>query len=400
MYIYNLSVLFVVIILVLKRVNILSPSYLLLAFNSLYTYSIYFGHYFDYSLLPLLNDSNLVNWHMYISSSVNIAIGISYLVFFKKLKYISLSKRIKISSSFKHVVYLLVYILIGITLSIFGKRYGWDAVSHHHIHGGFASLYFYVRIMYAAMFIYYFILNDKKIDVIFFMMIVLQGVVTIIDGGRTTIAPTLALIIYFLIEKHGLQFKYILFILLVLFIVIFTRALIMKGQLWSSMLSSIFIEGAFGSYASLNVLNLILNGTVKSYTYGLSYIVDPLIWSVPFANENWSIFSNFVHVNFPNGNFTPMGGFYFVAEANAAIPIVGPFLITLIIFSLFAILERRHNKENLFFIAMYVSIGFLFTKVVFGNAIKIFVIYFVSLIIIKFFTKLRITHETRLYNNK
>jgi len=400
MYIYNLSILFVMIILVRKRVNLLSPSYLLLAFNSLYTYSIYFGHNFNYGALSLLDNLNLVNWHMNISSSVNIALGLSYLVFFKKLKYINLSKKNKVFTSFNHIIYVLVYILIGIALSVFGNRYGWDAVSHYHMHSKLASLYFYGRIMYAAMFIYYFVHKYKKLDIVFFIMIVLQIVVTMIDNGRTTIVPTLALIMYFLIEKHGFKFKYLFFILLSFLIMLITRALIMEGSLVTAMLSSIFIEGAFGSYSSLNVLNIILNGTIKSYTYGLSYIIDPIIWSIPFSDTNLTFFKKFVSLNFSNISFTPMGGFYFVAEANAAIPIIGPFLITLIISSFFAILERKYNKENLFFIAMYVSVGFLFTKIIFGNAIKIFVIYFASLIVINFFTTLRIKRETRFYNNK
>lgn len=382
---YVLSIAFPLSILGFKKVNILSPAYILLAFNTLYSMVIILGSHLNYDRLPLLGEEDLTIIHTYISISVNIALGLAYLVFFKKNKYV---QNFKIKYNWN--LFIIIYIGIFLFLTINGKRYGWDAVSHGLAHGGLASLYFYIRIFFAAMLIYYFI-NNKKITKLFYILVLLQIIVTIIDGGRTTIIPTFACMIYIFIERNGFKTIYFIFLVLVILLMLLTRALIMKSDsIFSNMISSILIEGAFGSYSSLNVLNLILHGDIKNYTFGLSYIYDPIIWSIPFANTQMTFFKQFISENFQNINFTPMGGFYFVAEANAAIPIVGPFLIVLIIFSCFAILERKHNKESLFFIAMYVSVGFLFAKIIFGNAIKIFVIYFTSLIIINFFVKLRI----------
>ena len=83
MIIYNLSILLVLITLHIKKVNILSPAYFLLLFNTLYTYAIYFGRYLNIDLMPLLQDLNLIIIHMYISASVNIALMLAYIVFFK-----------------------------------------------------------------------------------------------------------------------------------------------------------------------------------------------------------------------------------------------------------------------------------------------------------------------------
>lgn len=394
--IYILSITFPLLVLLYKKVNILSPAYVFLAFHTLYTFIIILSADLNYDRLPLLGKEDLIIVHTYISISVNIALGMAYLVFFKKLIYVQKT----VQSYHNWNLFFITYLVVFLFLVILGEKYGWHAVSHGLAYGGLASLYFYVRIFFAAMLVIYFI-KHREVTKLFYLLVLAQLIVTIIDGGRTTIIPTFALIIYFFITRNGLKIKYLIALVLGIFFMLVTRALIMKSDsIILNIISSIMIEGAFGSYSSLNVLDLLLNKNVEHYTYGLSYFVDPLIWSIPFADTSITFFKQFISSNFQNIDFTPMGGFYFIAESNSAFPYVGPFLVTLIFFCFFAILERKHNKETFFFISIYVSIGFLFSKVVFGNGIKIFVIYFISLWVISILLRIRMKHEARLYNNK
>lgn len=98
----------------------------------------------------------------------------------------------------------------------------------------------------------------------------------------------------------------------------------------------LFIEGTYGSYMNLQVYDLVTTGH-SAYTFFLNYLVDPVVFLVPrplvallgFDKDSFTIFTNWITQASPDlaEPFAPYGGFFYVAEASAALPYVGPAIV-------------------------------------------------------------------------
>jgi hypothetical protein len=263
------------------------------------------------------------------------------------------------------------------------------------------SIVFYVKLLFLSLSLFYLANYGLKG---FSIVFITQILIMIEDGGRTTFFPMFILVISLILMKYKLTVPKkiynkmalnLFFIFLLLTIsVLFSRALIMTNvdNIYIAMLSSLFIEGVMGSYPSLQTLDAIVNHGYNSYTYGLSYILDPFLWIYPSATirDEYAIFEQFKSNIEPilSEKFAPMGGFYFISEANAMFPVLGPILITSVFAFVNIVIERKKRRNKELYFVYFSTVGLLFTKAIFGNIIKLFIVsllcyYFINFIINK-----------------
>jgi hypothetical protein len=151
----------------------------------------------------------------------------------------------------------------------------------------------------------------------------------------------------------------------------------------------IIVEGDMGSYSTMQSIYAIQHhgGTELPYTFGGSYVVDPILWLLPRGGKTGaahSFYDNWIQsisVLLPD-NFSPMGGAYFISEAVAAFSYLGPFVVALGFAFLLILMERNKQRWYPVYLAFTVTIGLLFVKMVFGNAFKLF---FVQMVFLSFF---------------
>lgn len=361
-------------------------------FSFLYNSSLYLSLYendlFD---LALIEDRSLVLLHVKMSSFLNFFAA--FFVYFRngfRGFYAYQEVRVYSVLSRFNFFYLFFYFLFSFLLLYYGSDYGWHAYSHG-FSGGFAtSLYFYLRLFFSAMLVFY--VMKSGFNIFFIPMFFIFLLVTFVDGGRTAALPAMAFLGYIYVSKSKNTLEIILISFSLFSLMIIVRAFYMSHyeSLLAAAYDSIIIEGVMGAYGSLQVLDVIVKGQVENYTYLLSYIYDPFVWIVPFSEGSFKFFDFFIESNFSAYSlerFSPMGGFYFLAEANAGIPYFGGFLV-LFFFLFFSIfLERRQQFYPFLFAAFYLGVGFLFVKTNFGNAVKISVIYFCFFVFLDFFQK-------------
>jgi hypothetical protein len=101
----------------------------------------------------------------------------------------------------------------------------------------------------------------------------------------------------------------------------------------------LFVEGTYGSYMNLQVYDIF--HSLHAYpTYFLNYIIDPIVFFIPriffltfgLEKNSFTIFNTWIasHSGALIEEFSPYGGFFYVAEASAAMPYVGPPIVAFI----------------------------------------------------------------------
>jgi hypothetical protein len=221
---------------------------------------------------------------------------------------------------------------------------------------------------------------------------VLQILVMMVDGARTTFFSILAITInIYALKQHKIKLSrkfvaYGTFIIGIL-LVIFARAIIMKGD--NNGINSIIIEGEAGSYMVLQSIYGYTNKLISNYTWGLSYIVDPLIYIFTKGDirENLLFFNQWSNslAFYLSDNFAPMGGFYYIAEGLAFLPIIGPLISTAMFAFITIYIENNKNKHRIIYIVYIATIGVLFSKQLFSNLFTIFItvlIFFLILLLL------------------
>jgi hypothetical protein len=158
------------------------------------------------------------------------------------------------------------------------------------------------------------------------------------------------------------------------------------------MIVPITVEGAMGDYPSLQSIQGVDQLLHPQYTFGASYVVDPLVWLIPQAlgREGLSSFSKWTDslTNVLEDKFAPTGGFYYVSEAVAALSYVGPAIITIIYAAALIWVEKNKNHHRLLYLSWMSTLGLLFIKTQFGNCVKLFLIQILSLYVLLGISKL------------
>lgn len=362
----------------LKNITLLSPYGLFIAFQCLY------------NLTPwilgsiLANDSSTMNIQLLLAASANVAFALAYSVCFRREGFVAcppVPRRIPL----KYFVLTLPLFLFSAVLCFF---YGWHTISTTATGSALNTIAAYMKHLFIAAYlycIYRFGLN-RYVAVLFIELLVLMG----IDGGRTDFLPVIILTVMIWRDTYPQVSGKRLFA--VLFLGIFASigvraAVVQEGQSALVRLSTpITAEGIMGSASATNSIFAMQHSKDPlPYSFGGSYIVDPLLWLLPQSHSavgHGTFLSRWERGVYPHieGEFAPMGGFYYMAEALSDFGWAGPFIVTLMFGTLLARVERVKNRWPLFYLAFASTIGLLFEKVIFGNVFKLFFILYLFLI--------------------
>jgi hypothetical protein len=384
---FLISMLFLFFVAWAREIPLLSTFGIFSLFQFLYNFAPWATAFLgiDTVIFPLLGDLRLAEMQLYLATSANLCFGICFLSFYKRVRLDVVP--ITLESERRRVTFFWTLFPLFLLAAVLSHFYGWNEITaltmdtDGSVAGGMFTVAAYVKYAFVGAYLYY--LYRFGFDKWAGLLLLEHTIVMLIDGARTTYLP-LALFSLIVIgdDKKNEARRGRLYVIAAvgLLLSLVTRALILTGDtsFVEKTFAPVMIEGAMGSYSSLQSLSAIMRGGHLSYTFGLSYLVDPLSWFVPTGpvRDGLSFFQYWVDSISRNLTepYSPMGGFYYMAEASAAFSYAGPGLITSAYGIFLVWIERRKNSIRIFYIAAIPTLGILFVKTIFGNLMKMFII--------------------------
>jgi hypothetical protein len=385
--VFLISTMFLFLVAVIRKIPLLSPYGIFVAFQILYNLApwVTASQGISTPLFTLLGDMHLANVQLYLSASANLCFGLCFLLFYKRVR---LQRPSDNNHSAKVIVFWTIFPLFLITL-VLVHFYGWNKITFltmgadETVAGGMFTVTSYMKYAFISSYLYY--LYRYGFDKFAGMLLAEQTLVMLVDGARTTFLP-IALLTLFVVgdaaQKQTRNVRLYIVAAISIFLSLLTRALILGGNstFAEKVFAPVMIEGTMGDYSALQSLDSIMKGgkAYLHFTYGFSYIIDPILWFLPTGDlrNNLSFFQHWVDGITPylQETYSPMGGFYYAAEATAAFSYAGPAIVTLC-FGLWLVwMERNKNRFRMLYIASLPTLGLLFVKAIFGNLVKIFII--------------------------
>jgi hypothetical protein len=402
------SILFAIWIAIKKQIPPISTYGIFLAFTLLYNVTPFLANRLDLSVAPLLADNDVISTQLLLAASAIVCFGLVFLFGFSRVKFTARQKTIAVARRRNYVVLALPLFLVTCILC---AKYGWHAYSaavdfeDESLGGGLFTLTAYVKYCFVAVYIYY--LYRFDFDKWASILLGENVVVMAIDGGRTTVFPIILLTIMIVYDKsteRKTRRKIYMGLVLAVCVSILVRSVIVQGDsLLLKLVIPIGVEGMMGAYPSLQSIYAVRSIPHPAFTYGISYLLDPIMWLLPQADlrEKFSFlqgWSRHILPVLPDRQFAPMGGFYYLAESIAAFSYLGPALVTTCFALALVSIERMKNKHRLFYFVWTSTIGILFVKTIFGNVFKLFVIQSIAVMIClagtKLWTGVRVTCST------
>lgn len=332
----------------LLRINIFSNYYLFFAFSLLYTLiPLLVSQGIKPSIFVVLSlneRTDLVSTHLAVTALANFfyAFGTYFIYSYCRrlwIKKIQFSRR-SATLTIGDLVVVSIFLILGIILILEGYKYPWLSPKRTDT---INSLMGQGKVILCGLYIY--ILAFYGIGYKTMLMLLMIIVITMFEHSRTSlIAVTFGTLVMAQEEKKistlMLIFTALTATLFFVLIAIY-RTGIQLSNLKSviDMFFPVFVEGSCGSYMNLQVYDL-LNKGGQRYTYFLNYLVDPFVYMLPrpilnansIDKDSLTIFGNWI--TWANGSlyekFAPLGGFFYVAEASAALPYLGPAIVAFV----------------------------------------------------------------------
>jgi hypothetical protein len=390
----------------LRKIRLLSPYGVFIAFQVLYNIfpwaSVSFG--LGSMMFSLLADQSIVNIQLVLSSTANLCFGAVFLFFYKDVRFQE-ADRSALGTSRRNYLWLAAPLFL-ITVALC-EKYGWHQFTFAHyaadsgeILGGMYTVTAYFKFAFVGVYLYY--LYRFGLDKGAWILLAEHIVVLVVDGARATFLPVFLVTMFMLIDKASMRkrLKYVYILALLGFILsMATRALIFEeGSLLEDVAGPVTIEGVMGDYSSLQSIYGVERLPSPSYSYGASYVLDPFIWLIPqsIGRERFLFFNRWTDQLAPilSEEFSPLGGFYYVSEAVAAFSYLGPALVTTVFAFVLVWVDRHKNSHRLLYLAWMPTIGLMFIKVPFDNGFKIFLIQFLIMKTIFLASKVKLTGIT------
>jgi hypothetical protein len=381
------SMLFLLLVARRKRIRLMSPFGLFALFQALYNIVPWALGATEIKTHSLLSDPSLISSQLLLAASANVAFGSAYLFWYRNVPF----PRPPADSTGKPRRFVILLAPLLVLTLILANFYGWNSqgavVNAGGTAGGLYGIASYMKEFMIAAYLYH--LYRFGLNRWAWVLFAANMAIMIVDGARTTGFPIIVLTLMIWssqIEPPKRRRIYWVSLLGVVLLV-GTRSLIVGGEsLTEKALIPVTVEGLMGSYSSLQSIYVLQHNDGKgpAYTYGGSYLIDPVLWLFPQGGgprATPSLFDNWVkHVSgdLPD-DFAPMGGFYFISEAVASFGYIGPFVVAGCYALLLILMERNKRHWYGTYLAFTVTIGLLFVKTIFGNVVKLFVIQVVFL---------------------
>ncbi len=399
-YAFATSVAFLIFVAKIKRIRILSTYGIFILFQILYNVTpwVMLKYGPPQTLFMLLTDGALINLQLWLTSSANVCLGLFFLFLYKRVPFHTINTKVQAKRKRN---YFLIAIPIFLVTCVLCEKYGWHAytfaehMSEGQPPGGLYTFTAYVKYFFVAVYLYY--IAKYGLDKWSWLLLAEHVIVMVVDGGRTTFLPIMLITLIMFIEQNKdrrLVRRVYIAAIVGIVVSIGTRALILVGDsIGQKMLIPVAIEGTMGDYPALQSLQGTNNIFHPTYTFGKSYIFDPLVWLLPQAmrgdTSSFDGWTEQISYTLPD-RFAPMGGFYYISESIAAFSYAGPAIVT----SLFALaliwFERHKNSHRMLYISWVSTIGFLFIKMIFANCFKLFLINLIFIGLIEATSRMRL----------
>jgi len=314
--------------------------------------------------LDLIYRSDLIKLQLIISYLCIAIYGVLLLLFENKIK---LNKDYIIKKSLTiNVIY--IYLMLYPIALYFVINFPWPEHGESISFGN--SIAAYIKNIELVLLVMIFIYHPKSYNILFLFSYI---ILILIDTQRTPLL--VAFIAYLILSDNSKPLRYIFFAFIGVFILSII-AIYRNGVDISlvNMLYPFYNEGIFGSYCvlqSLEIVRLYDYNIVTSMRLLISPINDIIIKLIPsfyfdifnVNKQDFYMLSSFLNENIELGilteAWTPMGGFFYIAESNLMIPYIGPILFTILLF--FITNKIVHMKNPVLKVLLYSNL-FLYIK--------------------------------------
>ena len=368
-YWFSLSVVIALLVLRYRKIPLLSPYGIFLAFQCLY------------NLIPLASvkvlglDVDAINQQVFLSTTANIAFALAIGLFYKEYDFPQqpfVPKR----RSRQYILACFPLFLITCVLCYF---WGWhvfvQSLSQSGIAlegGGMRSVTAYAKHACIACYLYY--LGRYRLDR--YSMVLLAGLLVIVavDGSRNNIFPVLVLTLMLWQSVKKIPTGKILTIFVICIAVLMgLRGVIIGATGLDTIAGPFVVEGAMAPYSSIQSIYAIQHMSSPPYLYGIG------------SMGTWEKGITGVIV----GAFTPIGGFYYIAEAVADFGYYGPVIETFCFGWLLTRSEKWKRQRPLLYFAFISTVGIVFVKSQISNGVKLFIAVSFFLAIISLLHRLK-----------
>ncbi len=361
-----------------RAIGVLSLYWVFVAFQCLYNLTPWIICQLNPPAMVLLSDRAVIYTQLTLSAVSNLCFGCVFLAFYKNDPL-----RTFRSPSFprQHRNFIALALPVFLLTCVLCAKYGWNQFAtgaELGNPGGMFSVTAYLKDVFVAVYVYY--LYRFGIDRWGWVLFAENAIVMFIDGARTTFLPVAVVtcLVYAAQLSRAQRRRVYVLAVLGVFASIAARSIILSKQSTSlqNLIAPVAVEGTMGAYSSLQAIFAVQHRANSGYTYGASYVIDPLVELLPRGDlrDSGQFLTNWEHeidMGIPD-KFAPMGGFYYQAEAIAAFSYLGPPLITSLFAAALVWMERIKNRHLLVYLVWAGTIGVLFVKTNFANDFKIF----------------------------
>jgi hypothetical protein len=377
-----------------KNISIINPIIIFIVFTMLYSIGLSLVSY-DYDLsLQYLGEKNLID-NVFLTSAC--AIAAASVTFFMNLKSKRYDGKYSNLIAIRRIeLYFFCNFFLWFICMYFANKYGWHAFTRSYsIENSLGyTIYAYLKYIYICMGLIFLYANKFQSRFKVGLIISLQIILMIFDGGRTTLFGFIVASYWIYESNHRVNLGKSFFIVISLIsLLVSVRLLVLDDSFFESVIPVIKLESVYGGYSAFQSIAEI-DLFHAPLLMGASYLLDPIVYLFPLGiREHYLFFNNFSE-NFSFNSkeiFAPAGGFFYIAEAYANFGVFGGILIGSFFGILLNLSSKYRNIYPTLIIPYIATFGAIFTKSIFANTFKLFVAYFLIFIILN---KIFIKNET------
>jgi hypothetical protein len=340
--IFYSSLFLVVLVFAWRRVPLVSAYGMFLAFQGLYNLVPWYTNSLFPGLFPL--DPDVISTQLVLASTANLAFAVAVALFYRQVEL----RAREIPAPVIGRRYLLWSMPLFLITAVLCHYYGWHtfaAIGSADETTAATSLTAYAKHACIATYLYaiYRFEIGRTTWFLFFAIIVIMS----IDGGRTGFFPIIVVtLMMWQAKSHVSIVKIALVFLVAVALLQVIRGILLGNTGIDLVAGPFFTEGYMGSFSSRQSITAIQNMSEPPYQFGIGSI------------ENWS---KDIYPRIP-GEFAPLGGHYFVAEAVAHFGYFGPALFAFVFGCVLSYSEQWKRTHALVYLAFTATIGILFVK--------------------------------------
>ena len=362
--VFLLSVGVALIVLMRARIQLISP------------YGIFLGFQVLYNVTPWIAgaafglDPDALNTQLILAATANLAFAIAVAIFYRSVDLAPIQQ----TATKARWHYLGACVPIFFLAVVLCHYYGWHVFAEAGTVEGVGvmpRLAEYSKQACIAAWLYYLIRFglDRFAWVLFYGLMIIM----IIDGARTNFLPVIIIILMlWQSSKHISGWKIAAMFVLGALGLTAVRGLLIGASGLDVVLGGVALEGTFGSLTAVQSIYAVQHMSSPPYLFGLGSLQSWVKGINPWIE----------------GEFAPIGGYYYLAGAVADFGYVGPALETFLFGYLLCASEKWKGKRPMIYFSFVATIGTLFAKIPVENSIKLFLAQMFFLAVITTLRKL------------